>query len=288
MKKKITIVTTDKVKYPDLDSENISMANSLIRFGFDVTTMSWHDILEQLRKDKYKQEVLLIRTVWDYPQYLEKFKEFINLLKKSNIVTINPANVIEWNINKQYLFDLQNENISIVPCEYYQAGSTIIGKNVKRVVKPVIGLGASGTQILNEGCSVRVDVDSIVNPFRSSIHDGELSVVMISGRAELYIRKVPSPSDWRVQPQYGGKYLFEQSAPSAAIEVCQRLYRYIKKRFVSDYLLFMRVDLIQNDFNNEWEILEFEVIDPSLYGDISSSAIDALSSSLKKLFCCGS
>lgn len=283
MKKRINVVTTDKADFPDIHSENASMVTALERCGLDVLLVSWHDLLGQLNDvNKDCTEVFLIRTVWDYPEYLEKFKSFIRLIREKNLVTINPVEIIEWNINKAYLFDLQSAGIPIVPCEFFPAGSTVYGKQRKSVVKPVVGLGAYGAKLLNKGDAIRVEVDSIVNPFRESIYDGELSIIMVSGKPELYIKKVPSSSDWRVQPQYGGKYMFEKTVPNEASIVCKRLYQYVMEKYKSEYLLFMRVDLIQND-RGEWEVLEFEAIDPSLYGEISSKAVDTLAISLQTL-----
>ncbi|MBQ4583130.1 MAG: hypothetical protein IJB04_07820 [Oscillospiraceae bacterium] len=283
MSRKIHVVTTDKTNYPDLHSENLSMVHSLKKYGFEVLLTNWHEIYEQLIEQTVFDDVLLIRTVWDYPDYFDKFRHFLNLVRERRITTVNPLEIIEWNINKQYLFDLQRAGIPIVPCEFFPAGCIVPERENKSVVKPVVGLGASGAQILELGESISVKVDSIVNPFRKSIHDGELSVIMVSGNPELFIRKTPSQSDWRVQPQYGGKYTFANDAPEAAVNVCRKLFRYIQNRFQSNYLLFMRVDLLQTDINGEWEVLEFEAIDPSLYGSVSTKAIDALSWSLSKL-----
>lgn len=284
MKKRINVVTTHKADFPDIHSENTSMVRALVKYGFDVSLVSWHDLLERQKVgDNDCLEIFLIRTVWDYPEYAEKFRRFIYQIKEKNLITINPAEIFEWNFSKTYLFDLQKAGIPIVPCEFFSAGTTICGIHKKSVVKPVIGLGACGAQLLNKGDSIKIEVDSIVNPFRESIYKGELSIVMVSGKPELYIKKIPSSSDWRVQPQYGGNYTFENTAPKAASKVCELLYQYVVEKYKSDYFLFMRIDLIQNDIG-EWEVLEFEAIDPSLYGAVSSKAVDALAISLQKLF----
>lgn len=283
MKKLINVVTTDKANFSDLHSENMGMIKALEKQGLTVSLVSWHDLLEKFNNaDANDEEAFIIRTVWDYPEYLEKFKRFIRQIKRKSIVAINPAEIIEWNLNKKYLFDLQNAGIPIVPCEFLSAGSRFCRKYKKSVVKPVIGLGACGAQLLHKGDTITVGVDSLVNPFRESIHNGELSIVMISGKPEFYIKKIPASSDWRVQPQYGGEYMFEETVPDEASNVCKTLYQYVLEKFKSDYLLFMRIDLIQNDAG-EWEVLEFEAIDPSLYGAISSAAVDALAVSLQKL-----
>lgn len=281
MEKIIHVVTTDRANYPDLGSENLSMVQALRDCGFSAVLTSWHDLYDRLAENRPFEDILLIRTVWDYPDYAEKFRRFLAMVKERRITTVNPVDVVEWNMNKLYLQDLQDAGLPIVPCEFFSAGSTVPARTVKSVVKPMVGLGASGARILEVGESVCLTADSIVNPFRNSIHNGELSVVMISGKPELFIRKKPSPTDWRVQPQYGGAYLFSDEAPEAAIQVCRKLYRYMQSRFPSEYLLFMRVDLLQNDDDQSWEILEFEAIDPSFYGSVSPNAVNALSRSLR-------
>lgn len=133
MKKIINVVTTDKANFPDLHSENKSMVQALEKQGFTVSLVSWHDLLEKFNNaDINCEEALLIRTVWDYPEYLDKFKSFIRQIKRKSIVAINPAEIIEWNLNKKYLFDLQNAGIPIVPCEFFSAGAVSAG-NIKNL-----------------------------------------------------------------------------------------------------------------------------------------------------------
>ncbi|MBQ6628903.1 MAG: hypothetical protein IJH65_08815 [Methanobrevibacter sp.] len=62
--------------------------------------------------------------------------------------------------------------------------------------------------------------------------------------------------------------------------VSEKLYDYVRKRFGSDELIFTRIDLLRDNTNGIWEVLEFEAIDPSMYGSVSSITVDALSLSL--------
>ena len=280
---RINIVTTKAVSFSDMESENTSMAKALEKYGFEVSLADWHDLYKTISTQKRLSiGPLLIRTVWDYPKYYDEFQDFIRLLREANIMMVNPANIIQWNIDKRYLFELQDAGFPIVPCEFVKAGSIVYGKNGQSVIKPVIGLGACGAKILNEGDSLIAQVDSLINPFRTSVYEGEVSVILISGKPVLFIRKIPASSDWRVQPEYGGKYLFESTMPKEVTDLAEKLYRYIYNRFESKYLLFMRVDMLRND--NSWEILEFEAIDPSLYGAVSSFAVDALAHSISSLY----
>ena len=100
MSKRINVVTTDRANYPDLHSENECMINSLIKNGFDASLINWHKLYDQLKRDEYNGVPVLVRTVWDYPHYLNKFLNLTSLLKQRKVLSVNPPDIIEWNIRK--------------------------------------------------------------------------------------------------------------------------------------------------------------------------------------------
>jgi hypothetical protein len=55
-------------------------------------------------------DYVLIRSCWNYHKYPDKFIQWINSL---NIPTINSKSLIQWNIHKKYLLELEKHNIEI-------------------------------------------------------------------------------------------------------------------------------------------------------------------------------
>ncbi len=274
--KELLILTTDKINFPDLNSENLSIIKTCEKNNICPTLLSWHDFNPEL---KYSSPIL-IRTVWDYSEHIEEFREFLLKLKKSSNVVINNVDTILWNIDKTYLFQLEKKGIKIVPAKYYPKGCEI--KVIeKSVLKPTIGLGSQKALLLNENESITVDYDSILTTFRESIYEGEKSIIVIQGKAKLQINKYPNNNDWRVQPQYGGKYKVMDKIDDDAAKFAEIVYKTVHSIYPNKNFIYTRVDMLI--FNQQYELLEFEAIEPSLYGDLSTKATQALVDSISDL-----
>lgn len=277
--KHFIILTTTPHLFPDLEPENDSLQLALEKAGISYQFENWHTVATTYHLSQLKNHILVFRTVWDYPDYLIEFTSFLEKLKKYSIPTINPIEILEWNINKSYLLELQEANLPVVPVTFVPKNTTIAPLSYETVLKPAVGLGAIGATRIPPNTNITADTDSILTPYRKNITKGELSILVINSQTELIIRKTPSKQDWRVQPQYGGRYNLEEEAPEEAIKVAKDLFKYLSSKFSNTYFMYMRIDLILND-EESWEILEFEAIDPSFYGQISTKAVDALSQQL--------
>ena len=115
MSNEVIVLTSNIAAYPDLKGENLAMIDSLKKAGLNSKLVCWHELFDQLMVNKKPRGLLLMRTVWDYPLYFEKFMKFIDLIHSSHLPCINPVEVIKWNVSKMYLLDIKSVDISIVP-----------------------------------------------------------------------------------------------------------------------------------------------------------------------------
>lgn len=247
----------------DIEISHFTPAFSAI--GRRLCPVSWDDP----GVDWSAHEAAILRTTWDYQDRLDEFLGTLERIQRHTRV-LNPPAVVRWNVDKSYLFDLQEKRIPILPTwraklldraslqycmERFRCGDLVI--------KRCIGASAEGQYRYRDGDAVPlVDPASgpwLVQPYQPSItSEGELSLVFFGERCSHAIRKRPAPDDYRVQSLYGGQ---EQAVPideeAAAIAA--------KALAATDPgLLYARVDLMRRE-DGSLAVTELELIEPYLY-----------------------
>ena len=105
----------------------------------------------------------------------------------------------------------------------------------------------------------------MIQPFLSSVvEEGEYSLFYFGGCYSHAILKVPQQGDFRVQEEHGGQLLAVE-ANIAQQEIAQRALEAMPAQ-----ALYARVDLVRQE--NEWAIMELELIEPSLYFNLDTSS----------------
>ena len=134
------------------------------------------------------------------------------------------------------------------------------------MVKPQIGANSAGTHMItpaNIPTSPLFTEAPLIQPFRQKIFsEGELSFHFFNGNYSHTVRKIPKGGDYRVQEEHGGTILSEEPTEQDLQEATQ-IYNCVEKN-LKEPTLFHRVDLVRND-KNQLEIMEVELVEPSLY-----------------------
>ena len=152
MKKKCALLTMkDLSKFECYDN---LIVNPLEEMGWICDQVPW-DTNKLIDWDQY--DSVIIRSTWNYQ---ENFLKFINVLKEINSSSAdlqNPIDIVEWNLNKQYLKDFENKNIKIVPSQWFnnfipkEIIQSFLNFNSKKIIiKPCISANADYTYILEE------------------------------------------------------------------------------------------------------------------------------------------
>ncbi len=239
----------------------------LNELGWQVEEVSWHSTTV----DWNRFAAVVIRTPWDYHHHLEKFLSVIEQIEFSSARLCNPAQTVRWNIDKQYLREVETLGLPIVPTLWLNSPSTHeIAKSFQTfdcdelVIKPTMGAGARDTfRIKREdstGELVRLyhQRSAMLQPFLPSIvQQGEWSLFYFGGVYSHTVLKTPKPGDFRVQEEYGSRLqaveptaAMRQIGDSAIDRVCSNL-------------VYARVDLVLVE--GLPCIIELELIEPSLY-----------------------
>lgn len=262
----VIMVTTTKMPKADLDSS--LLANELLKIGVTSQIIPWDD----KNIDWTKVPLVLLRTPWDY---FYRPEEFFNWLNKVNQVSklINPLELVEWNMHKSYLLDLQLKGIPIVPTilvnkDEYQKAELIFNdlKFDEIVIKPAISGGAVGAlkakksapelfAHLNELLKTH---DVLIQPFIPEIIiTGEVSLIYFNGEFSHGIHKKGAENEYRVQEEYGGS-VYDYNPELSELKLAEEILS--KLPIMPTYA---RIDLV--NYKNQSRLMELEIIEPELF-----------------------
>lgn len=224
--------------------------------------------------DWSQTRAVVFRTIWDY---FERFAEFWPWLEKLNGQTtlINPFSLIAWNINKQYLKDLQRRGIAIVPTHFVDRGKYQPLKEICKlngwkniVIKPAVSGAAFHTyKIMEMEIPLKetpfqqliAERDMLVQPYVDTITEmGEASLMVFNGHYTHAILKKAKAGDFRVQDDFGGTVHPYNPTPTEiafaeqVFAACQPMPAY------------GRVDLVWDKKRNHY-LSELEIVEPELW-----------------------
>lgn len=246
------------------------LQNELDLLGISSIRLDW------ARKDidwsHYK--CAIFRTTWDYFDRFDEFSQWLDAIKAQTKLC-NPYSIIEWNMDKHYLKDLESRGIPVVPSHFVEKGNRInIEEELSKsgwdelVIKPCVSGAARHTYRLNN--SNFSTVETIINEllrkesfvfqpfFESVLTQGEDTLMLFGGEYSHAIRKLAKPGDFRVQDDHGGTVHHHQpdvdqiEFAKRAMAVCDPLPSY------------GRVDMVRDNQGN-LAVMELELIEPELW-----------------------
>jgi glutathione synthase/RimK-type ligase-like ATP-grasp enzyme len=269
---RIAIATCESAPVPDLDSRRLVPA--LERAGHHGELAVWTDP----DVDWAGYDAVWVSSTWDYHERADEFRRWLRRTDEAARLE-NPAALIEWNLDKRYLRELEEAGVGVIPtiwAEPQGAGTAAAEASdagwERIVVKPAIDLGAANLKVTEPGgvedAVAAIDGASLVQPYLSSLErEGEISLVYFRGELAHAVHKQPAAGDFRVQEQYGGRYSpVEPDEDSLALgEDTLAALRQIVRPGRDP--LYARVDVVRDD-HGEPCVIELELIEPSLFLDV--------------------
>ena len=217
---------------------------------------------------------VIFRTTWDYFERYSEFAPWLLEISKKCIL-LNSAEIINWNIDKHYLRDLENNGLNIAPSHFLKKGSKSTIKSLfvttgwsEAVLKPTISGAARHTYRLtpsnaSENEEILVELlqneDMIFQEFLKDIVDfGEISLMFMGGKYTHAVRKIAKQGDFRVQDDHGGTVEVHKASMEeiefglASLEACPYKTAYA------------RIDIVK-DNQGKLSLCELELIEPELW-----------------------
>lgn len=239
--------------------------------GWAAEEVSWRN--PHINWDHY--DAVLIRSPWDYQDDPRAFLDLLREIEASSAILENSLEIVEWNIDKTYLKDLEKKDIEIVPSlwhDHFEKG--MLPRFFEQlnthelVIKPTISAGADDTfRITKLNYSRYTDKLStifdhrpfLVQPFMENItEEGEFSVFFFGDTYSHTILKTPKTNDFRVQEEHGGR-LQTVKAEKNMLETARKAMEQIQPD-----PLYTRADYVRTS-GGTFALMELELIEPSLY-----------------------
>lgn len=290
----IVLVTEDRFEDPRADPQGkqVFVEEGLLSAAFErrgarVRRVAWSN----RAFDWSQASVALVQSTWDYIHRLPEFRDW---LQRTAAVTrlLNPAELILWNSDKRYLLELERAGIRIPRTRVVPAGSDLSLaalfdelRQEELVFKPAVSLGARDTHrvhrdALPEAGRTFAELTRreavVVQEFLPDVLvAGEVSVVLLGGRASHAVRKIGRAGDFRVQDHFGGRV--EPHAPTEA-------ERAFAERVVAACPVapvYARIDLVRHP-DGGLCLMEAELIEPELFFRLHPAGADRLAEAVER------
>lgn len=279
---KIALVTyQDKGAYNtiNVNNEDNQIINYLTEKGLNISKEIWND--ERVEWKNY--DLAILKSPWDYFDLIEDFYAWLNKIESLNLKLLNPLATVRWNTDKHYLQDIEKAGLKVTPSIFLTKGDDIklhqyfdSYKTDQFIVKPAVSGGSKNTfkvttanaDEINEKLTALVEIDDfIVQPFLKEIEeDGELSFLFFNGKFSHALIKKVAKGDFRVQATFGGTVHPQQPSD----ELIATAQKYIDQ--FAKGCLYARVDGAM--VNNEFVLMELELIEPFLFLDTNQKALE--------------
>ena len=243
-------------KYTNKINEDIELQYYLYKNNISSDIVSWKSI------DLNKYDALIIRSIWDFQENLDEFKKWLD---KVNIPIFNDKDLIINNIDKESQYKLMDKyNIKHIETVFTDNKANIEkiwNENFKDydklVVKPSISESGKNTYIVDKDNINNIDLSNfksniMIEPFIPSIKYGEYSLIYFNHKLSHTVLRHPGVLDSNTEVKEIGP-IQELIDIGSKIESIDEYKNY----------LYLRLDFVK--YNNEYLLLETELIDPMLF-----------------------
>ena len=225
---------------------------------------------------------ILIRSTWDYTTRRD---DFVGWARSLGNRIDNPAQIVEWNIDKLYLADLAAAGVPTVATRFVAPGDPVPALEGEVVVKPTVSAGARDTGRFtpahhDEARALLARLSAagrtaMLQPYLASVEErGETAIVAIEGEESHALRKravleadreAPLRDDelGAAEAMYEPDLVQAGSAADPERAVAAAVLEHLTERF-GEAPLYARVDMLAGD-RAEPVLLELEVVEPALY-----------------------
>ena len=251
------------------DEDEPELVDALESAGCKVDIVDWDN--RDINWSHFDRVVL--RSAWDYPERLTEFLTWLDHVAAVSNVVNSPA-IVRWNLDKNYLSELAEANISITPTVFVQPNSAATFPDGEFVVKPAVGAGSrdaasySGDQ--HEIANIHITrlhaigQTVLIQPLLKSVaQDGEWPLVFFDGKfSHAANKRVTLPRAGIVDDLFAAETNTAHIATVPQIEIAQAAIDLVSTKF--GHPTYGRVDLVRDDQDN-FCVLELELIEPSLF-----------------------
>ncbi|BCS19630.1 ATP-grasp domain-containing protein [Aspergillus puulaauensis] len=285
----------------DNDWSNEMLPARLSDRGASITIKQWTD--EDIIATLLESDLATFLWAEDYVRYPDAFERFLQTAKKAIEANgegkncpqvINHIDLVEWNMDKRYLLDMQAAGFDIPkteifdierPCsvsmllqqlEAFQSSGPLVLKpsvsassNNTHFIPDISKLSDNDARYLESVAKGELQSSLVVQPFEPAITTGEYSFVFVSQRLSHAVLKVPKSGEFRCQEQFGSRVtrIPIESLGESTLSTVNAIFDTLWERFgngTTGGMGYLRIDgLVTED--RPFILMEIEAIEPHLY-----------------------
>lgn len=280
-------------EWPRLSHSDRILQRALATRGIEACPLIWNDPAV----DWSRPLISVLRSPWDFYSQHSAFLEWARHVSQMHTLW-NPFPLLHWNSHKDYLRDLAEQGIPIIPTLWLMQGSSANLEQLMQehhwsqvVIKPAISSNAYGTiQVAEEEAASDGQLyldhmltlhDMLIQPFFPAVlSKGERSLIFINGEVTHAVLRPPIRAVSHSQA----------SSPHAATLTTEKLIvpheeelRLAHKiiHLLPSRVLFARIDLV-DDIDGQLCVMEVELIDPKLWLDLMPVAVERFADAITK------
>ena len=243
----------------------------MAKLGWDTDMVPWRDP----DVDWNDYDLVYICTPWDYQDHVDEFLSVLENIEASSAILLNAVELVHWNLEKNYLRELEQRGAKIVPSLFRDAFDAAeipswfdAHRSDTIVVKPLVGANSDHVTVVTNPAAHEI-VDELrtaysarpyfVQPFMHSVlEEGEYSTFFFGGEYSHAILKKPKAGDFRSQEEHGAEILSVE-APRSLIDTAHDVVALVEPEPA-----YVRADFVRAR-NGRFLLMELELIEPSLY-----------------------
>ena len=260
----------------DLDTDLPYLSRALGDRGVITEIVDW----DNASVDWARFSMAIVRSPWDYHRRYPEFLEWLD--KVSTATTLrNSADIIRWNTNKEYLAELVDANIGVIPTTYVRSAEdlvTITNEGMLErdiVVKPTVSAGSNNTERHEEspvkaaahlGFLLDAGLVAMVQPYQRFIDErGETGMVYFNGQLSHSFRKgaILASNENQENELFVEEEITPRTASGQERELGEEVMTFVKKKF-GEYPLYARVDVVRGSAGVP-VLMELELAEPSFF-----------------------
>lgn len=295
---KLRVALASSAEARDLDEDLSPLLSALAELDIAADVVDW----DARDVDWSTFDAVVVRSTWDYAARAREFIEWVDATAALTPL-LNPAAIVNWNIDKHYLDQLLHAGIATVPSRYIEPLDQVdvalrnfldeFADAQDFVVKPCIGAGSRDARrhARDETATATAQINDLLVQGRSVLlqpyldrvdRAGETALIYIDGVYSHAIRKGPlllrgaASTDQLFAPEQIQARQPDQRERSLADRAVAAIPH-------PTPLLYARVDLIRGVEGSPL-LLELELIEPSLFFAHGSSSARRFASAIARRF----
>lgn len=291
---RVGVVVTDTYRPSDDDHDTGPLIEALSARNILAEPVVWHRWPAE--DDSRQFDLLVLRSPWDYAEREPEFRSWLHAAA-SRTQVLNAPELVEWNLDKVYLQQLQQRGVAVVPTEWVHTSEELTQALAPHggdwvVIKPSVSAGALDTELL------QADSERALTLGRKILEEGRTVMVQ---------PEIPELSEGREKALYfiggehthtiakgallergggflGGHYQENpqvQRASAEEIAFGDRVIRACAAAAGTEIPLYGRIDIVTSAEHGT-VLLEAELFEPALNLHRAPHAADALAGAIAK------